>query len=843
MRKRRGTLPFLVVITAGLSCALVACSDLRSGRWLGTLDAVDSDAGVTDVADTVGWPDDGRDPGNPPTDTAVTDPGATQDPGFQDSVVDVATDAPDTTGAESDAWEATDEGVDAIETFDDGIDLPMVDVPPTCVSSDQECLDRIPLGPCQKAHCNTRAGICVAIEQDDATPCDDGNACTVGDQCIQGACVGGPGREDCGGTNPCVVYGCDPAVGCTLVLLDSGDCDPGLPCMVNGRCEVGECVGDPDPACQCPSPDWDCSAHEDGLRCNGLLQCDRDPVAPTCILDETTVITCDGLLDTDCLKNLCLEPDGECDMTPVREGLPCNEWDPCIFGASCEEGLCVGGEPVLCDDGNPCTSDSCDPLVGCMHFANAVECAPARCQEGTFYPTASCSEKACPSQVGESCDDGNECTDDGCDPLDGCLHSAVLDGRVCGWDDACAVAMVCLNGACVLPEEGPCVALSLAVGDRHTCILASTGTVKCWGHNDQGQLGLGDKAHRGDAADEMGTALPGVDLGTGQTPTAVGSGSNHTCALLLGGRIKCWGGNEWGQLGLGDKVHRGDGPGEMGDDLPHVNLGTDIKATAISVGSGHTCALLEGGGVKCWGAGWSGALGLGDGANRGDDGNEMGDSLPTIDLGLDRTAVAISAGPGRSCAILDNGQLKCWGNNSSGALGLGDTMSRGNAPDQMGENLPAVDLGTGHTATAVSTNANHTCAILETGQVKCWGRNSDCQLGLGDGVDRGDQSNEMGELLPTINLGTDRTAVAITGGQYFTCAHLDNAQVKCWGNNIVGSLGTGTGKVTLGCNPAHMGDNLPAVALGEGRVAMDVAGGAGGFSGLHACAPARRPRT
>ena len=99
----------------------------------------------------------------------------------------------------------------------------------------------------------------------------------------------------------------------------------------------------------------------------------------------------------------------------------------------------------------------------------------------------------------------------------------------------------------------------------------------------------------------------------------------------------------------------------------------------------------------------------------------------------------------------------------------------------MGDSLPTVALGTGRTAVAITAGNYHTCALLDDGSVKCWGYNDYGQLGLGDTADRGVGAGEMGDSLPAVALGTGRTAVAITSGSYHTCALLDDASVKCWG--------------------------------------------------------------
>ncbi|KAJ1480913.1 hypothetical protein T484DRAFT_2770569 [Baffinella frigidus] len=128
----------------------------------------------------------------------------------------------------------------------------------------------------------------------------------------------------------------------------------------------------------------------------------------------------------------------------------------------------------------------------------------------------------------------------------------------------------------------------------------------------------------------------------------------------------------------------------------------------------------------------------------------MGTNLASVDLGAGRTAVAVSAGSRHTCALLDDATVKCWGNNDAGQLGLGDNANRGDDANEMGANLPSVDLGAGRTAVAVSAGGKHTCALLNDTTVKCWGLNDNGQLGLGDTSDRGDDANEMGEHLPAV---------------------------------------------------------------------------------------------
>jgi len=370
--------------------------------------------------------------------------------------------------------------------------------------------------------------------------------------------------------------------------------------------------------------------------------------------------------------------------------------------------------------------------------------------------------------------------------------------------------------------------IQLAAGANHTCARLDDGSVKCWGANDFGQLGLGDTQRRGGGPGEMGTNLPAVDLGPGRTAFQLASGSNHTCARLDNGAVRCWGLNIAGQLGLGDSLSRGDGPGEMGTNLPVVDLGPGRTAIDLAAGNLVTCARLDDATVKCWGFNGDGELGLGDALARGDAPGEMGANLPIVDLGPGRTALQLTIGEGHVCALLDDATVKCWGFNDDGQLGLGDTLSRGTAPGQMGANLPVVNVGPGRTVLQLSAGANHTCVRLDNASIKCWGSNSGGRLGLGDALPRGDGPGEMGANLPAVNLG--RTALQLGSGFNHTCTLLDDTSVKCWGSNSTGQLGLGDVQ-TRGAGPAEMGANLPAVDFGPGRSAVQLTAGSG-----HGCA-------
>ncbi len=210
-----------------------------------------------------------------------------------------------------------------------------------------------------------------------------------------------------------------------------------------------------------------------------------------------------------------------------------------------------------------------------------------------------------------------------------------------------------------------------------------------------GQLGDGTTTNRN-------TPTQTSSLGTDRTAVAITAGHSHTCAILDDGSVSCWGRNNYGQLGDGTTTDRN-------TPTQTSSLGTDRTAVAITAGHSHTCAILDDGSVSCWGRNTYG--GLGDGTN-----TDRNTPTQTSSLGTDRTAVAITAGDFHTCAILDDGSVSCWGYNGYGGLGDGTTTDR-NTPTQTSS------LGTDRTAVAITAGHGHTCAFLDDGSVSCWGWN------------------------------------------------------------------------------------------------------------------------
>ncbi|HEX4924338.1 MAG TPA: hypothetical protein VFV50_09635 [Bdellovibrionales bacterium] len=382
------------------------------------------------------------------------------------------------------------------------------------------------------------------------------------------------------------------------------------------------------------------------------------------------------------------------------------------------------------------------------------------------------------------------------------------------------------------PSPYPIVAQDpkISVGSYHACLLKD-GALKCWGENDYGQLGAGHANNIGDDPGEVSSSLEPVDVGTGRTVKVAALSAYSTCALLDNGHVKCWGANWFGNLGYEDGADRGDEPGEMGDNLPYLNLGAGRKAKSLVAGASHFCAILDNDKVKCWGNGSMGQLSDGQATQIGDEPNEMGDLLPYVDLGTERTAKQISAGHNSACAVLDTDQVKCWGSKFISLLSSGTTNFRGDEAGESGDDNPVIDFGTGRTVKSVAAFGMHACAILDDDSMKCWGSDSFGVLGSGlptiPPIYLGDELTELGDNLPVVNVGTGRTVKALAGSTANTCVILDNDRLKCFGSAAYGALGNGDLFDDLGNEASETGDGLPYVDLGTGATVVSVDSGSG----------------
>jgi hypothetical protein len=343
--------------------------------------------------------------------------------------------------------------------------------------------------PCTIENCDSASGECKIANTVAGVACEDGELCTQADACKDGKCVAGK-SINCTDGNACTADSCDPLTGkCAFAPQNGKACDDGDACSAGDSCQNGQCSAGK-PVCECKGP-FDCIAKEDGNACNGTLYCDLDD--HKCKLDLKTVVVCDTSKDSECLSWACNGKTGQCEPSNQADAKPCNaDGSICSVGDSCLKGLCVPGAGVGCDDGNPCTNDSCDPVGGCQHSNNQFKCSDGNpCTEIDL-----CYQGKCSGGGVKVCDDGNACTSDSCNPKNGMCVYTNETGAGCTDNNPCTLQDTCQSGKCVPKSNAVC-------DDGKTCTLdtCDTKTGKCVTANMPDQLACedGNKCTMGDA--------------------------------------------------------------------------------------------------------------------------------------------------------------------------------------------------------------------------------------------------------------------------------------------------------------------------------------------------------
>lgn len=391
----------------------------------------------------------------------------------------------------------------------------------------------------------------------------------------------------------------------------------------------------------------------------------------------------------------------------------------------------------------------------------------------------------------------------------------------------------------------------ITAGDAHTCAVTGDGRLLCWGFNARGQLGDGSTTDRRFAVPVAG------DL---QNVSALDAGRFHTCAEAGNGGLHCWGANGSGQLGDGSTENRLTPEPSNTPDLTAAGR----EVLGIAAGGQHTCVLSrrspgEATSIACSGSNNEGQIG---------NGLVQSESITRRVEGVGlRGASAIAVGSNHSCLLQPDGEVRCWGLNSSGQLGEGSTARAATSVRVVG--LPAGG------ATTIAAGETHTCALSRAGQVYCWGANSFEQLGVPRSVRT--QSNQALSVpgLPasevtSIAAGPDGTcaltdtqgvwcwgrtgltttfepsrvthldAFEVTGialGVDHRCALVRGGAVYCWGNNVVGQVGNGSSEIVFRDPVPVMVEGQPqAIAFGAAPSGLRVGGTAtlsasGGGSG------------
>ena len=523
-------------------------------------------------------------------------------------------------------------------------------------------------------------------------------------------------------------------------------------------------------------------------------------------------------------------------------------------GVRGRDGVGADGDAITGADGDSVDTTGCDrPAEPCIEWVTAAG-APDGCQ-------------ARPRGAGTPCDDGDACTQDDrcggggdagrclstpvvctaandcsevgtCNPLSGvCDSPSRPDGDLCA--DALArdgqglAAGICRGGSCQrLPE--------IHAGGFHACVIFADDTVRCWGRNTEGQLGLGTTINVGDGLGPAVREAPGFVLPRGAT---IALGTLDSC-VIGDGAARCWGEGYYGVLGTGSRDDLGGTPATAPARLAPIDFGADFVPVALSLATEGACAVDDRGRAKCWGSkltgypearvvavpgapaiaevgvidvdggvpfpivelvrgeqvicarsgvsvrcwgfaeaiGWPGFDVIGD--------DEPPSVAPVLNPGRDDwRAASLDAGSRHACAIDNVGLVRCWGANDYGQLGLGGT---GRVEGVAG----AFTFGNQERARKLALGAGHTCVLLNDASVRCWGQNASAELGRGDDA----AVTRASDAVP-VELGGPVHDLA--AGSNFNCVVMRDGAVRCWGSGTSGELGTGQ-TIAIGDDPGEM---------------------------------------
>lgn len=445
-----------------------------------------------------------------------------------------------------------------------------------------------------------------------------------------------------------------------------------------------------------------------------------------------------------------------------------------------------------------CTSECTLDVSGCFECGNGVIDGPEECDNQqlagetcTSLAGRDSGEVACTAECTfdvsgcHTCGDGLIEGPEACDAtnLGGASCADVgMDGGAVTCDASCLLdntgCYTCGDGLC---ERGKgesrqscaaeCGWSDVSAGGYHTCALTGDGSVWCWGSNSLGQLG---------DAQATGGATPVAVRGLPEPASNIACGHEHGCALLDGGDVWCWGDNSSGQLGDGSYT---------GGATPVAVVGL-TNANGIWAGDAYTCATDENDNALCWGLNDEGQLG---------DGSTSGSATPVAVVGPGALP-SLSLGDLHACGIDAQQTLWCWGRNIDAQLGLGTN-------DATTQPLVASALGDA-TTFQVGAGGAHTCAVVDAGDVLCWGRNVDGQLGNGDSTTYDATPQTVTGLSAAIN---------VEAGSAFTCALLTAGEVWCWGTNLRGQLGNRDHGVNSSSTPVYVAglDDAQSISLGS----------------------------
>jgi hypothetical protein len=330
---------------------------------------------------------------------------------------------------------------------------------------------------CIGNRCDPASGACIFGIEPDGTACPDTDLCDGSETCFNGTCSAAGAPLGCDDGNACTVDSCSPLTGCVHAPAADGTlCPDNDPCDGAELCLAGACsvsgspivCGDNNP-CTTDGcvPLTGCSFMPvvNGTACADADLCDGSETcsAGVCSASGTPLRCSDG---NPCTSDSCNPASGACVSTPVADGTLCPDGNKCDGSETCVAGACTGaGAPLACHDDNPCTSDTCVATIGCVYpnVTNGTPCPDADACDGA----ETCVAGVCTNSAPLVCRDDNVCTRDSCNPSVGCIYTAVTDGTDCPDTNLCDGTETCTQGVC----SGTGIPLLCPAG--HSCLPSS----------------------------------------------------------------------------------------------------------------------------------------------------------------------------------------------------------------------------------------------------------------------------------------------------------------------------------------------------------------------------------
>ncbi|KIG14175.1 hypothetical protein DB30_07033 [Enhygromyxa salina] len=516
------------------------------------------------------------------------------------------------------------------------------------------------------------------------------------------------------------------------------------------------------------------TASDDGADESGQTEESEDSTDGECMPGTADCVCLDSLcfVGLECVAGVCADTTGDGDGDPTGDG----DGDPTGDGDG--DGTC--GE-LGCDcDGAP---DSCDPELVC----DGGSCAQTVCGDGLV-------------QGLEQCDDANNQQNDGCEA--DCTNTEVIaivaatsstyalmpNGKVIAWGRNSIGLLGQGNTLDIGDDELPWFGVpiefeipitEISAGRDHMFVKLQDGGLRCWGQTFNGPCGYGYTTLIGD--NELLDVL--IDVPLDDFTQQVRPGHSATCAIMLGGLVRCWGQNTaYQKLGLGLPAATKIGDDELPTAVGHLAFSGPVTTLGFGSTTSHGCALIDDGNLQCWGRNDNGELGYGHTnvlETPGPPFAPIAQSLP-----LDTQIVDVGTGAYGTCVLYDTGDVLCWGNNVGGFAGQGMTDNIGD--NELPSAFPPIDLG--GAAVSIEVGFGRVCAVLEGQGLKCWGVASNGALGQG-AEDESIGDDETPAAVPVLDLPAGVSQVAM--GQSYVCALLVTNEIYCWGSNNYGQLGLG----------------------------------------------------